>query len=623
MKKLGIFYKYFYITFFSFLSLLVFVIDYVPFDPRFLANKSEMLNFFVEIQSSVRGYDSSYIALWLFIFIFYKGVYFDGTKYGKKGIFCSVVAFLFMVLSIFANSFSIDDTLNALYSTKAQILKTGVFAIGYYLIYYAMLKKLVNIKIKDINLKKKSIFRQIDEHPFRTSLILLIIMWVPMFIISFPGLATPDTIDQLGQFFHNDYSWTINSINLINEDVYINKHHSVFHTLILGIIFKIGKMLGSFFISASIYDSLQFLFILIVFGFVFKCLKNIKVSSLIILFSILFIGLNPVIVSYILCAIKDTPSAIFNMLYVLCMLKLVIDFDSFYKSKSMIFLFMVSILFTFLLRNNGIYTVILSFPFLFLMYKNHFKKLLFTLLVPLLIFGMYDKVLLPSFDVSDGSPREALSVPVLQVSRVVRDKEEDFTKEDIENINRLFDFHAMKNRYDPDISDAVKETYNKDADIDDMKAFFSVWLKYLKKYPMIYVESVINSTYGYFVPGKSVDKLYFNGNWNNIYFDVECLSVFSPIRKVINQLLYVYYDLPILINSVAFYDLLLIFSFIYIIVKKKYKYLIPLMPLLAVLFSCLASPLNGSFRYILPIIFSFPIIISIDYLVYKECKNSK
>ena len=75
MKKLGIFYKYFYITLFSFLSLLVFVIDYVPFDPRFLANKSEMLNFFVEIQSSVRGYDSSYIALWLFIFLFYKGVY--------------------------------------------------------------------------------------------------------------------------------------------------------------------------------------------------------------------------------------------------------------------------------------------------------------------------------------------------------------------------------------------------------------------------------------------------------------------------------------------------------------------------------------------------------------------
>lgn len=628
MKKLSIFYKYFYILLFSIFSLMVFAIDYVPFDPRYLASKSEMVNFFTEFRNSIEGYDTSYIALWLFIFIFYKNVYFDGTKYNKKSIFCSICAFLFMILSIVANSYSIDNTLNALYSSNVQILKTFIFSVGYYLIYYAMLKKLVNIKFNNIKVKKKFFFEQLNDHTFRTSLIMLFIMWVPMFVISFPGLATGDTTDQLGQFFHTDDCWTTDSINLLNEDVYINKHHSVFHTLILGSIFKIGKSLGSFTIGAGIFNSLQFIFVLVVFALVFRYMCKIRVNSLIILFSILFIGLNPVVVTYVICAIKDTPSAIFNMLYALFMLDIVRDFDNVYKSKIKILLFLVSILMTLLLRNNGIYTVLLSFPFLFLVYKKnrvHIKKLMFTLMVPLFIFGLYDRVLLPSFDISDGSPREALSIPSLQIARVIRDHEDVFTDKDKENINRLFDFDIMKTFYDPDISDRVKETYNKDANSDDVKAFFGVWFKYLKKYPSIYIESVVNSTYGYFMPGKNVDKIFLSSGWDmrkGAYFDVKSLPIFSSTRTFINQLFYVYYALPIFINSVAYFDLFLLFSGIYIIAKKKYKYLVPLMPLYAVLLSCLASPLNGSFRYILPIIFSVPLIVSIDYLVYRESRNA-
>ena len=59
-------------------------------------------------------------------------------------------------------------------------------------------------------------------------------------------------------------------------------------------------------------------------------------------------------------------------------------------------------------------------------------------------------------------------------------------------------------------------------------------------------------------------------------------------------------------------------SVIYIIYKKKYKYIVPLTPFFAILLSCIFSPVNGSFRYILPIIFSVPIILSIDYLVYRN-----
>ena len=63
-------------------------------------------------------------------------------------------------------------------------------------------------------------------------------MWLPSIVFVYPGLSTGDTFDELCQFFHQD-TWSVESINLINEDVYINKHHSVLHTIVIGFIYNI------------------------------------------------------------------------------------------------------------------------------------------------------------------------------------------------------------------------------------------------------------------------------------------------------------------------------------------------------------------------------------------------
>lgn len=449
-------------------------------------------------------------------------------------------------------------------------------------------------------------------------------MWIPAIVVSYPGLSTGDTLDELSQFFHRNTSWSIESINLLNEDVYINKHHSVFHTVIMGLIYKLGRNLLSFTFGAFMYTFLQVIVLLIVFAFMIKYMKRIKINNLIIILSILFVGLNPTIVTYSICAIKDTPSAIVNVLYVIFLLQVVRNFDSIFNSKLRMFVFLMVILLVLLLRNNGIYTFLLSFPCLFFVYKQKWKKILLMLLVPIMIYGIYDKVILPSYDVSDGSIREVLSIPVMQLARVINHKPDVFSDKDIEIIDKIFDFDTMNVVYDPNCSDDVKNLYNKDATFEDIKDFFGVWFKYLKKYPLIYVDSIFNSTYGYFFPEMSQDELYLYNYkfFDTSYFDIESLSAFKHVRDLLNKLISIYYRLPFFINKVAYYDWFLIFSFGYIVSKKKYKYLIPMMPLCAVLLMCLASPLNGSFRYILPIVFSAPIIASIDYLVYKECREN-
>jgi len=625
-NRMDVFNKYLYIFIFSIISTLVFIVDYAPVSPAFLVEKNPIYDFLTEIYISMDTYNGISVILWIFIFSFYFNVYFDGEKNKKKNLILITLAIITSIFTMVCKSYAFDNTLNAFYSSTVQIIKTVLFTIGYILIYYALFKKISNLKLNLDVFKKKSesIINKINKHPILTSFILIILMWLPWMIISYPGISNPDTMDQLNQFFHRDDSWTIKTINLLSEDVYINKHHSVLHTVVMGLMLKLGKQLVSFTFGAGIFIILQVILIGFLFSFMIKYMKKNKVNSLIILWSILFVGLNPIVVTYVICAVKDTPNAIFNMLYVIFLLQIVRNFDSIYKNKWRLAGLLVTIMLVLLLRNNGIYTFLLSFPWLVLIYKKHWKKIMLTLLIPLVMFGLYDKVLLPSLNVSDGSIREALSLPLMQLARVVRDKPDIFTDEDKKKINDVFNFELMKKNYDPYVSDGVKEGYNKNATGEELKSFFGVWFKYLKKYPTIYVESVINSTYLYFYPGGNRDAFYLMNSWDRVdgYYNIDCLAMFSTIRGVVNKLLNFYYKLPFFLHKVAYFDWVLIFSCFYIIKKKKYKYLIPLSALVAVFLSCLASPLNGNYRYILPIIFSLPMILSIDYIVYRECKES-
>ena len=57
------------------------------------------------------------------------------------------------------------------------------------------------------------------------------------------------------------------------------------------------------------------------------------------------------------------------------------------------------------------------------------------------------------------------------------------------------------------IVDYVNKAVIKDGEIkatkEELKDYFKIWFKYFKKYPLVYVGSVMNSTYGYFFPASS------------------------------------------------------------------------------------------------------------------------
>jgi hypothetical protein len=259
-------------------------------------------------------------------------------------------------------------------------------------------------------------------------------------------------------------------------------------------------------------------------------------------------------------------------------------------------------------------------PFLLIKNKNY-KKVLLIIITVLSLNTLYNKVILPYFKVTPTSIRETLSIPFQQTARYVKYHEKEITIKDREAINRLLSYNKIREKYNPELADPVKNTFNKDYTKEDLDAYWNIWLKGLKKHPITYIEATIHNTYGYFYPIKINWYIY---NKHQKYLeedniDYKYIKSTSILRTYLKYLGWIFPFIPIigLLVNIGFNTWLLLFLLFFLISKKKYKSIIYLLPSFITLLVCFASPANAYFRYAMPIIFSMPIIIS---LFLKEIK---
>ena len=172
----------------------------------------------------------------------------------------------------------------------------------------------------------------------------------------------------------------------------------------------------------------------------------------------------------------------------------------------------------------------------------------------------------------------------------------------------------LASRYDPELSDPVKNKYNKYTTPEELKKYFKTWFKDLTKDPVLYVDATVNNIYGYFYPFKTNWYIYykfddrivkdgFKYHYNSLDKSREILSGFG--------LIYPYIPVIGLISNIGFNTWILFLLVTYLIYKKNKKGIVYLLPSVATILICVASPANTYFRYAMPYIFSMPLTIAL------------
>lgn len=591
------------------LAIIIFYSQHILYIPNIELNKYH-LQLYVDIIS-----DISLIIYICFIMIKTKNI-----ELTKSKIFFIILLDIFLLIS---NVFINTGNLSYLYKNMWLILYNLIRFIAIYIVLKRSLIYFENfIKNHEFKLKENKIINLFLKHPFLFSFIAILICWSIYVIAFYPIILSPDPSFQIKQFFNVRTKYADYAI-LLDNNVFLTNHHPVFHTMILGYSLKLGRFLLNDNFGLFIYSLTQLLVLAFTLSLTIKYLNENNVNKKIVFIVLLLYCFIPMFPLYAMSGVKDTYYTCFIILYVMKLDKIIRSKQEKLSYKEMIQLLLIMVTVC-LFRNNGIYVLILSFPLILIYSKKYFQTLLVIFIGVLAFYGTYTKVLLPSLKITDGSIRETLSIPFQQTARYVKYYDKDLSKNDIKVIDKVLEYETLAKRYNPTISDPVKNEFNKYTTKKELLAYLKVWFKCFFKHPLVYIEATLNNIYGYFSPQSTNWYIYYkydtritedklvNYHYNNL----------SSLRLILSSFAQGFPYIPLigLISNIGFNTWILLGLTTYSIFKKKKEYLIVLSPLLISLLICVASPVNTYFRYAMPFIFIMPFIFT---LIVTRLKNNE
>lgn len=255
--------------------------------------------------------------------------------------------------------------------------------------------------------------------PFLTAVICLL-CWTPYFLYEYPGIMTPDSINQ--------YAQVIGAYKLSNQ-------HSVVHTALIGICYHIGLSLtGDPHTGLALYTIAQMVFMAFVAGYVVRTLQKANVIMPVLILTICFYALMPYHGICVVTIWKDIPFAGCMTLFAAALMRFLLR-GSFASSSdtipklrpgeyvTLLLPYIVSGILLCLLRSNGWYAFVLSVPFILITYRKWWKIMLPVHLMILLLVLFVKYPVMHVYEIQQTDYAESLSLPVQQLAHVIADGE--------------------------------------------------------------------------------------------------------------------------------------------------------------------------------------------------------
>ena len=133
-------------------------------------------------------------------------------------------------------------------------------------------------------------------------------------------------------------------------------------------------------------------------------------------------------------------------------------------------------------RNNGVYAIILTLPFVLIAFRKYYKQILIMFLIPIVLYEIITGPGYKLMGIKSGSTKEALSVPLQQFARLMsynQDKLSDKQKDKIRQYLPIEDFGKL---YDPVFADPIKAQFSEEGFKKDkiglVKLYFELALEF-------------------------------------------------------------------------------------------------------------------------------------------------
>lgn len=310
-----------------------------------------------------------------------------------------------------------------------------------------------------------------------------LICWLPYFLYQYPGIMTPDSINQLEQ--------------VLGIAGYSN-HHPFVHTMLFSLLYHIGYFLSSNMITAvSFYTFFQMCFLAFSIFYFLRTLELFHIRQGLIVLIALFYALVPYHAVFSVTVWKDIPFAASVLLFSCAVLRML------RQTKALtVAVFVLSGIMVCLFRSNGWYGFLFCLPFLLFYYRAK-ARIMFPAIGGIILAAVIVKYpVMNELSVAQPDLIESLSIPTQQIAAVLCN-DRPLREDQLMLIDEVIDRTYIKELYNPGFADNMKELVragNQEYLAEHRGDFLELWVQLGMTYPGDYLQAYIDQTYGYWYP---------------------------------------------------------------------------------------------------------------------------
>jgi hypothetical protein len=537
-----------------------------------------------------------------------------------------LASFMLAIITYYGKGLSQSGSISFLMLSPSHIFESLVCVAGFMFLYVSVLSWIWKLLDRSSSSSCGSRWKGLSTPK---CIIVFLLCWAPYVALCLPGVLMWDMCNELVQG--------------IGVSVLTN-HHPVVDTYIYTLVFSLGFWLGGTDTGCLALLLFQTSLFAGIFSLCLAWLGKMGVPRFILISCLLFWAVVPAIPLYIRYYTKDVLAC---AAYVFFMLQVVIRLWSGSTDVPRIAKWPAIVggaLFCCLTRNDSIYVILPTLLVLVALPGRREKIQAMSCAVGTLILVLvWSSFVLPFLGVAKSNIRESLSVPLQQTARYIKEHPDDITREEHDAIQEScsIDVGSLGSLYNKDLSDPVKSVFNFSSR-QSMVAYFSAWLSMGLRHPGTYLAALLEDSLGYWYPvtnGGSYNYLIafgtdghpFNANYLqsngptwDVAFSADRGSIWFPdLNGWAEEMMALALKCPIIgsLLTPAAYVWATFFLLVYLCSKRNRAGLL-WVSMLVRLIILVASPVNGSIRYALPVVAVLPVVLACVYVIPKEQKES-
>lgn len=431
-----------------------------------------------------------------------------------------------------------------------------------------------------------------SEYPI--IILIIFLLWLPVYLAYFPGVFSYDILVQAQMIMGTDP---------------FTSQQPVLHTMFFKLCIGLGNLTGIK--SIVIYSIAQMLVLAAFCAYIVNLFSEKSESRILPVLTIIFYALNPVISVFSFSTCK-------NILFGACFLMFILEVVRF--SQGIYYaprLFAFSLLGC-LLLNNFIYVLVVFTVITVLFYKKKAKGFVTVLFCSAAAYLVISLAAYPAMGVGRNNSKEMLSVPLQQL--VYARESGCMSPEDEASLLGFFD-GSDYGYFQFGNADMIKTNFSESAYAEKKNLFWALYRNYLYKCPGKYAYAFIRLNFPLWSPiGFDLCDYTMTGYIETQSYDIrvpgyegfERKSVFPGLFGIYER--FTSYSLfrghPVweFIFGISLPFWVNIICMIWVILKRWYGKILPLIPSLLLTGTYLLGPLSNM-RYVFPCILIIPLMI--------------